>query len=125
MTNNHAFLKGNLTHDPFFDYLDGRDGPVPFMRFYLAVDRTPESGADFFQVVSYGQRALHDFSFLQKGSEVAVTGWFRSRKVSHNGKDSAETTLIELVADNVTFVRNINWARGKACLQELRAQESL
>ena len=56
MAKNPISLKGNLTRDPFFDYLDGRDGPVPFMRFTLAVDRHPprQAGTDYLQVLVYG-----------------------------------------------------------------------
>ena len=69
MANNHAFIKGNLTHDPTFDYLEGRNGEgvVPFMRLNVAVDRESASGADFFQVVAYGKQALHDHAFLRRG----------------------------------------------------------
>ena len=37
MAKNSIALKGNLARDPFFDYLSGRNSPVPFMRFTLAV----------------------------------------------------------------------------------------
>ena len=74
MAKNDVELKGNLTRDPHCDYLDGRDGPVPFMRFTLAVDRHPprQQGTDYLQVVSYEQNALHDHAYLRQGSEVFV-----------------------------------------------------
>ena len=126
MAKNDVELKGNLTRDPHFDYLDGRDGPVPFIRFTLAVDRHPprQQGTDYFQVCAYGHRALHDHPYLRQGSEVFVEGWMRSR----GGTDSQgePTTRIEVVAEEITFLRNIDWARGdeaKARRQEGRTQE--
>ena len=99
MAKNDVELKGNLTRDPHFDYLDGRDGPVPFMRFTLAVDRHPprQQGTDYLQVVSYGQSALHDHAYLRQGSEVFVEGWVRTR----NGTDASgnPATRIEVVAE--------------------------
>ena len=114
MAKNDVELKGNLTRDPHFDYLDGRDGPVPFMRFTLAVDRHPprQQGTDYLQVVSYGQSALHDHAYLRQGSEIFVEGWVRTR----NGTDASgnPATRIEVVAEEITFLRNIEWKRGDA-----------
>ncbi|MHC4619630.1 MAG: single-stranded DNA-binding protein [Planctomycetota bacterium] len=114
MAKNDVELKGNLTRDPHFDYLDGRDGPVPFMRFTLAVDRHPprQQGTDYLQVVSYGQSALHDHAYLRQGSEVFVEGWVRTRNGTDTGGNPA--TRIEVVAEEITFLRNIEWEKGQA-----------
>jgi len=110
--NNFVFLRGNLTDAPFYALLEGRDGPVPFMRFTLAVD---SARTDFIYVVAYGDRALHDHAFLRRGSEVAVQGRLRSRRVE--GK-----VIYEVVADEVTFLRNIEWERGEKHWQEVLRQ---
>ncbi len=122
MANNHAFIKGNLTHDPTFDYLEGRNGEgvVPFMRLNVAVDRESASGADFFQVVAYGKQALHDHAFLRQGSEVAVTARLRMRRIGENGR---QRILVELVADDITFVRNIDWARGRSHWRQVQSEQ--
>ena len=125
MANNHAFIKGNLTHDPTFDYLDGRNGEgvVPFMRFNVAVDREGphySPGADFLQVVAYGKQALHDHAFLRRGSEVAVTARLRMRRIGENGR---QRILVELVANDITFVRNIDWARGQSHWRQVQSEQ--
>jgi single-stranded DNA-binding protein len=114
MAKNAVALKGNLARDPFFDYLSGRDSPVPFMRFTLAVDRHPprHPGTDFVPVVAYGQRALHDHPFLRQGSEILVEGWLRTRQGT--GEHGQPAMRIEVVADEITFLRNIEWERGSA-----------
>ena len=126
MAKNDVELKGNLTRDPHFDYLDGRDGPVSFMRFTLAVDRHPprQRGTDYFQICAYGHRALNDHPYLRQGSEVFVEGWIRSRSGTDSHGEPA--TRIEVVAEEITFLRNIEWARGdeaRARRKEGRAQE--
>jgi single stranded DNA-binding protein len=127
MAKNSISLKGNLTRDPFFDHLDGRDGPVPYMRFTLAVDRhlPRQTGTDYLQVLAYGQRALHDHAYLRQGSEVLVEGWVRTRDGTDNNGRPA--TRIEVIAEEITFLRNIEWARGdemKAQIQELQKQQA-
>ena len=76
MAKNSITLKGNLTRDPFFDYLSGRNSPVPFMRFTLAVDRHPprREGTDYLQIVAYGQRALQVLPFLMVDNSRDVHG---------------------------------------------------
>ena len=68
MAKNSISLKGNLTCDPFFDHQDGRDGPVPFMRFTMAADPHPprQAGTDYLQVLAYGQHSLHDHAYLHR-----------------------------------------------------------
>jgi single-stranded DNA-binding protein len=104
-------LKGNVTRDPFFDRLDGRHGLVPFMRFTLAVDRHPprQAGTDYLQVLVYGQRALHEQPYLRQGSEILVEGRIRTREGTDNSDQPA--ARIE-VPEEITFLRNIEWARG-------------
>lgn len=109
MAKNLTILKGNLTRDPFFDYLAGKDSPVPFMRFTLAVDRHPprREGADYLPVVVYGPLALNDHPFLHQGSEILVEGWLRTRDGTDERGDPA--LRIEVVAEEITFLRNIAW----------------
>jgi single-stranded DNA-binding protein len=127
MAKNPISLKGNLTRDPFFDYLDDRDGPVPFMRFTLAVGRHPprQAGTDYLQILVYGQRALHDHAYLRQRSEILVEGWIRTREGTDNSGQPA--TRIEVIAEEITFLRNIEWARGdemKAHVQQLQKQRT-
>ncbi len=114
MSKNIVTLKGSLTADPFFDYLDGKTSPTPFMRFVLAVDRPPSRrpGVDYLQVVAYGQVALHDHAFLQQGSEILVEGWLRTRSSAERDSSGQSAIRVQVVADEITFLRNIAWERG-------------
>lgn len=109
MAKNLIILKGNLTRDSFFDHLSGRDGPVPFMRFTLAVNRHPprREGTDYLQVVAYGPLALSSHPFLRQGSEILVEGWLRTRQGTSKQGEPAQR--IEVVAEEITFLRNIAW----------------
>jgi single-stranded DNA-binding protein len=122
MAKNSIALKGNLARDPFFDYLSGRNSPVPFMRFVLAVDRHPprREGTDYLQVVAYGQRALHDHAFLRQGSEILVEGWLRTREGTDDRGESMLRT--EVVAEEITFLRNIEWERGNEAWNMVQEQ---
>lgn len=119
MAKNTVVLKGNLTNEPFFDYLPGKDGPVPFMRFVLAVERHPPRprGVDYIQVMAYGACATRSYAYLRAGSEIFVDGWLRIR----DGKDERGKAMLryEVVADELTFLRNIEWERGNEALARL------
>ena len=117
MHNNTVAIRGNLAYDPFFDYLTNKRGETPFTRFALAVDRRPPrpaGPADHLLVVVYGNLAEHVHPYLRRGSEVAVTGWLRARKgVNHHGEPMR---VVEVVAEDVEFIRNINWEQGEAAI---------
>ena len=114
-SNNAATIRGNLAYDPFFDYLEGKEGETPFTRFALAVDRQPPrpaGPADHLLVVVYGDLAERVHPYLRKGSEVTVKGWIRAREgVNHHGEPMR---VVEVVAEDVEFIRNINWEQGEA-----------
>ncbi len=128
MAKNTVTLKGNLAHDPFFDYLSGRsadrDGPTPFMRFTLAVDRTldRQPGVDHLLIVAYGQLALHDHAFLRQGSEILVDGWLRARK-GYNDRGEP-LRIVEVVAQEITFLRNIAWEEGEEAWSRIEEQQA-
>ena len=113
--NNSATIRGNLAYDPFFDYLESKKGGMPFTRFALAVDRQsprPAGPADHLLVVAYGELAEHVHPYLRQGSEISVEGWIRARKgTNHHGEPMR---VIEVVAEDITFIRNINWEQGEA-----------
>jgi single stranded DNA-binding protein len=114
-SNNTVTVRGNLAYDPFFDYLQGKDGETPFTRFALAVDRQPPrtaGPADHLLVVVYGNLAERVHPYLRKGSEISVEGWLRARAgVNHHGE---QMRITEVVAEDVEFIRNINWDEGNA-----------
>ena len=114
-SNNAVAVRGNLAYNPFFDYLEGKNGGKPFTRFALAVDRQPPrpaGPADHLLVVVYDDLAERVHPYLRKGSEVEVKGWLRARMgVDHHGEPMR---VVEVVAEDVEFIRNINWEQGEA-----------
>jgi len=113
--NNSVAIRGNLAYDPFFDYLEGKNGGMPFTRFALAVDRQPPrpaGPADHLLVVVYDDLAERVHPYLRKGSEIAVTGWLRARMgVNQHGEPMR---VVEVVAEDIEFICNINWEQGEA-----------
>jgi single-stranded DNA-binding protein len=68
-------------------------------------------GGGFFRVVAYGSLARTCYPYLMKGSEVFVHGRLRVRRqYYHNGSEGK--TVVEVVARNIRFLRNINWEAG-------------
>jgi single-stranded DNA-binding protein len=72
------------------------------------------------QIVAYGQRALHDHAYLRQGSEILVEGWLRTRE----GTDDRGASMLrtEVVAEEITFLRNIEWERGNETWVRTQAQ---
>ena len=97
---------------------------MPFMRFTLAVDRDPrrQPGVDHLLIVAYGQLALHDHAFLRQGSEILVDGWLRARKGYND--HSEPMRIVEVVAEEITFLRNIEWAKGDEAWAKVQAQQA-
>ncbi|TET52006.1 MAG: hypothetical protein E3J64_05895, partial [Anaerolineales bacterium] len=107
---------------PYFDRVGGSDRP--FMRLYLAVNRRrsrrdrdqdqqkSRPSADFLRVVAYDDAALLSFPYLRPGSELLVGGNLRARRRKMSGGKSE--TVVEVIADDLTFLRKINWDDGDA-----------
>lgn len=107
---NLVVLMGSLCDEPVLT--TSRRGR-PVLRFTLAVGRTPrqppkkgEPNADFPVVLAYGETATQAYPFLQKGSVVAITGYWQSRNFRQDGK---KRVAMEVVAEEINFVDNINW----------------
>jgi single-strand DNA-binding protein len=115
--NNDVLLLGNLSQAPHFDRLP--ESGDPFLRYYLAVDR-PGGGADYARVVAYGNLAELSFPYLRRGSEVVSSGRLRVRKFT--GGDGRRRTAVEVVADDVTFLRNVAWEEGDRVREQILAE---
>lgn len=117
--NNTAFLKGNIAQPPYFDRVG--DTKRPFLRFYLAVDRPGgNGGADFVRVVSYDDLALLSYPYLRSGSELFIGGRIRTRKFTD--RHGRKKTVVEVVASDITFIRNIEWEAGNAARDRIQAE---
>jgi single-stranded DNA-binding protein len=68
-------------------------------------------GGGFFRVVAYGSLARTCYPYLVKGSEVFVHGRLRVRRQEFNNGRRTKT-VVEVVARNIRFLRNINWEAG-------------
>ena len=81
-----------------------------------------EFGGGVFRVVTFGDHALRAFPYLRKGSEVFIQGRIQTRKrILNNGK---KETVVEIVAQNITFLHDIEWDAGEAARQRQNQEQS-
>lgn len=111
--NNHVFIVGDVTGDIHYDVFrqDGRD--VPFLRLYVfvkAVEGTRQ--VEGLRIVAYGPLAELAYAHLQKGSRVGVLGHIQMR-FNNNER------IVEVAAEDVQFIRNIDWERGEETRRRL------
>lgn len=111
---NIVALMGSLCAHPMLT--TSRRGK-PILKFTLAVDRTPgqppkrgEANADFPVVVAYGDTAAQAYPFLEKGSVVAVKGYWQTRNYEQQGK---KRVAMEMVAQEIVFVSGIDWSAAE------------
>ena len=98
---------GNLTRDPELRYVPSGTAVVSFD---IAVNRTYalQSGekkeeTSFVRIVVWARRAEVCAEYLTKGSPVLVEGRLRSR--SWETQDGQKRSTIEVIANNVQFLR--------------------
>ena len=104
---NKAFLMGNLTRDPELRYIPSGTAVATFT---VAVSRVYKSPAgekkeqvSFIRVVVWGRRAEVCGEYLSKGSPVFIEGRIQSR--DWETQDGQKRNTVEIVADNVQFLR--------------------
>lgn len=106
---NRVILMGRITADP---ELKTTPNGVNVTSFSLAVDRNGGKGderkTDFFNIVCWRHTADFVTKYFKKGSLIALEGQLQSR--TYQAKDGSNRTMIEVVADNVSFTgeRNTN-----------------
>ena len=101
---NHIFLVGNLTGDIYFDKLLIKGVERPFLRVILMASRPRVVSG--MRIVLWDEKAELYFPYLQRGSEIAVSGSLQSRQFK--GK-----LVHEIEAANLVLLRNINWEHGE------------
>lgn len=94
---------GRLVSDP---ELKTTTSGISVTSFRIAVDRSyvkagAERQADFFDIVAWRNTAEFVCRNFGKGSLIAVDGQLQSRQ--YQAKDGTNRTVIEVVADNVSF----------------------
>lgn len=100
---NRVILMGRLVAAP---ELKTTNTGVSVTSFRIAVDRSyVKSGedrkADFIDIVCWRQTAEFVCRYFGKGSLIAVEGQLQSR--TYQAKDGTNRTVLEVVADNVSF----------------------
>lgn len=109
---NRVLLIGNLTRDPELRYIPSGTAVATFTlavnRVYKSPSGEKKEQTSFIRVVVWGRRAEVCGEFLTKGSPVFVEGRLQSRE--WEGQDGQKRSTIEVIADNVQFLR----AGGKA-----------
>ncbi|OGW74779.1 MAG: hypothetical protein A2Z72_05080 [Omnitrophica bacterium RBG_13_46_9] len=104
---NRVFLMGNLTRDPELRYVPSGTAVANFdiavNRAYLTPSGEKKQETSFVKVVVWSRRAEVCAEYLTKGSPVFVEGRLRSR--SWEGQDGQKRSTIEVVANNVQFLR--------------------
>ncbi len=101
---NKVFLVGRLTRDPELRYSQSN---MATMRCAIAVDRQyqregEERGADFINIVAFGNRAETMKKYLVKGSQIAVDG--RIQTGSYDDKDGKKVYTTDVIVDNFQFL---------------------
>ena len=101
---NKVFLVGRLTRDPELRYSSSN---LATMRCAIAVDRQfaregEERGADFINIVAFGNRAETMSKYLTKGSQIAVDG--RIQTGSYDGADGKKVYTTDVIVENFQFL---------------------
>ena len=101
---NKVFLVGRLTRDPELRYTASNLATV---RTAIAVDRQfvregEERGADFINIVAFGQRAETMKKYLVKGSQIAIDG--RIQTGSYDGQDGKKVYTTDVIIENFQFL---------------------
>jgi single-strand DNA-binding protein len=113
---NKVLLIGNLTRDPELRYIPSGSAVATFT---VAVNRVYKDQAgekkeqtSFIRVVVWGRRAEVCGEYLSKGSPVFVEGRLQSR--DWETQEGQKRNTVEVVADNIQFLRGAGAASGKA-----------
>ncbi len=101
---NKVFLVGRLTRDPELRYTASN---LANMRCAIAVDRQfvregEERGADFINIVAFGNRAETMKKYLTKGSQIAIDG--RIQTGSYDGADGKKVYTTDVIVENFQFL---------------------
>ena len=90
--------------------------PLPFLRVYMMINGSRGSKeVKGLRVVFYGILAELAEAHLQKGSRIEIEGHLQIRQVRNEG------IVVEVVAEDVDFIRNIDWDKGRRRYQEMVA----
>jgi len=104
---NRVFLIGNLTRDPELRYVPSGTAVATFTlavnKVYVTQAGEKKEETSFIRIVVWGRRAEVCGEYLSKGSPVFVEGRLQSR--NWETQDGQKRSTIEVIADNVQFLR--------------------
>jgi hypothetical protein len=115
--NNLAWIKGDITGDIYYDifHLDSKD--VQYLRLYLMIKGVYGAAAvKGLRVCVYGPLAELVYGHVRKGSRLGVIGHIQQRTTRKGD------LVFEIVADEIEFLRNIDWEGGERIRQDLVAR---
>jgi len=122
---NKAFLMGNLTRDPELRYVPSGTAVATFTvamnRVYKSQTGEKKEETSFVRVVVWGRRAEVCGEYLSKGSPVFVEGRIQSR--SWETQDGQKRSTVEVIADNVQFLRGGDKQQAQAAKAEVPPEE--
>ena len=105
--NNLTWIKGDITGDIYFDHVHIEGKEVQFLRLILMINQVRGSGrVHGLRVCVYGPLAELVYGHVQRGSRLGVIGHIQVRNTRKGGQ------AFEIVAEEVEFLRNINWEKG-------------
>jgi hypothetical protein len=112
--NNMTWIKGDITGDIYFDILRLNAKDVQFLRLYLMVKGVfGSAGVKGLRVCVYGPLAELVYGHVRKGSRLGVIGHIQQRTTRKGD------LVFEIVADEVEFLRNIEWEAGERVRKDL------
>ena len=112
--NNQTWIKGDITRDIYFDHvhLDGKE--IPFLRLILMTKGVVGAAqVRGLRVVVYGPLAELVFGHVHKGSRLGIIGHIQQRYLRGG------SLAFEIVAEEVEFLRNIDWESGERVRKDL------
>jgi len=114
---NHVSVKGDITGDIYYDILDIGEKQTPYLRLYMMINGSREAyPVKGLRICMYGLLAELTYAHVQKGSRIFVEGHVQTRTRRNN------EMIVEVVAEDVDFIRNIDYDRGNRVAEELRSR---
>ena len=111
---NKVLLIGNLTRDPELRYIPSGSAVTSFTlamnRVYKLQTGEKKEEVSFVRVVVWGRMAEICNEYLKKGNPVFVEGRLQSR--SWDGPDGQKKSALEVIANNVQFLKQGSAPRG-------------
>lgn len=112
---NHVSVKGDITGDIYYDILDIGEKQTTYLRLYMMINGSREAHpVKGLRICMYGLLAELTYAHVQKGSRIFVEGHVQTR-TRRNGD-----LTVEIVAEDVDFIRNIDYERGNRVIEDLK-----